>query len=65
MHVREFSPMKESLRTCVSLLALNGVCGLFRPRALMHSLIEKRHQNILDAFQSLKFTIKYQETHIV
>lgn len=29
--------MKESLKTCVSLLALNGVCGLFRPRALMHS----------------------------
>ena len=37
MHVREFSPMKESLRTCVSLLALNGVWGLFRPSALMHS----------------------------
>jgi len=29
--------MKESLKTCVSLLALNGVCGLFRPKALMHS----------------------------
>lgn len=25
MHVLEFSPMNESLRTCVSLLALNGV----------------------------------------
>ena len=37
MHVREFSPMKESLRTCVSLLALNGVWGLLRPSALMHS----------------------------
>lgn len=37
MHVREFSPMKESRRTCVSLLALNGVCSLFRPSALMHS----------------------------
>lgn len=37
MHVREFSPMKESLRTWVSLLALNGVWGLLRPRALMHS----------------------------
>lgn len=37
MQVREFSPIKESLRTWVSLLALNGVWGLFRPRALMHS----------------------------
>lgn len=37
IHVLEFSPMKESLKTCVSLLALNGVCGLFRPKALMHS----------------------------
>lgn len=37
MHVREFSPMKESLRTWVSLLALNGVWALFRPRALIHS----------------------------
>lgn len=41
MHVREFSPMKESLRTWVSLLALNGVWGLLRPRALIHSLNEK------------------------
>jgi len=37
MHVREFSPMKESRRTCVSLLARNGVWGLLRPRARMHS----------------------------
>lgn len=37
MHVREFSPIKESLRTWVSLLALNGVWGLLRPRALIHS----------------------------
>lgn len=37
MHVREFSPMKESLRTWVSLLALNGVWALLRPRALIHS----------------------------
>lgn len=37
MHVREFSPMKESRRTWVSLLALNGVWGLLRPRALIHS----------------------------
>lgn len=37
MHVREFSPMKESLRTWVSLLALKGVWGLLRPRALIHS----------------------------
>lgn len=37
MHVREFSPMKESRSTWVSLLALKGVWGLLRPRALMHS----------------------------
>lgn len=37
MHVLEFSPMKESLSTWVNLLALNGVWGLFRPRARIHS----------------------------
>lgn len=42
MHVREFSPIKESLRTWVSLLALNGVWGLLRPRALIHSWNNKR-----------------------
>ena len=40
MHVREFSPMKESRSTWVSLLALKGVCGLLRPRALIHSCFE-------------------------
>lgn len=45
MHVREFSPMKESLRTWVSLLALNGVWGLLRPRALMHSW-HKKHNSM-------------------
>lgn len=37
MQVREFSPMKESLSTWVSLLSRNGVCDLFCPRARIHS----------------------------
>ncbi len=37
MHVFDFSPMKESLRTCVSLLALKGRWPPLRPRARMHS----------------------------
>ena len=37
MHVREFSPMKESRRTCVSLLALNGKWAPRRPSARIHS----------------------------
>ena len=37
MQVFDFSPMNESLSTCVSLLALNGRCPPFLPRARMHS----------------------------
>ena len=42
MHVRALSPMKESLRTWVSLLALKGRCAPFLPRALMHSFKASR-----------------------
>ena len=35
-------PVKESFRTCVSLLPLNGVCFLSRSKALMHSFSAKR-----------------------
>ena len=42
MHVFDFSPMKESRSTCVSLLALNGKCPPLRPKARIHSLSAKR-----------------------
>ena len=42
MQVLAFSPMKESLRTCVSLLALKGRWAPLRPSALMHSLRASR-----------------------
>ena len=37
MHVLELSPMKESLSTCVSLLALNGTWAPLRPSDRIHS----------------------------
>lgn len=37
MHVLELSPIKESLRTCVNLLALNGWYSPLLLRARMHS----------------------------
>ena len=37
MQVLAFSPMKESLRTCVSLLALKGRWAPLRPNARIHS----------------------------
>jgi hypothetical protein len=42
MQVLAFSPMKESLRTWVSLLALNGRWAPLRPKALIHSLRARR-----------------------
>lgn len=37
IHVLDLSPINESLRTCVNLLALNGRWEPFLPSALMHS----------------------------
>ena len=37
MQVLALSPMKESLSTCVSLLARKGRCAPLRPSARMHS----------------------------
>jgi len=37
IHVREFSPMKESRSTCVSLLARNGKWAPRLPSARIHS----------------------------
>lgn len=39
--------MNESRRTWVSLLALNGVWGLLRPRALMHSWNKRDGRDVL------------------
>lgn len=58
MHVHEFSPMKESLKTWVSLLALNGVWGLLRPRALIHSCNHKDRN--MDSSAFWRFIIKYK-----
>ena len=41
MQVFDFSPMKESRRTCVSFEALNGKWPPFRPSARMHSFSAK------------------------
>jgi len=41
MHVFDFSPMNESLRTWVSLQALNGKWAPRRPKARMHSFKDK------------------------
>lgn len=45
MHVLEFSPMKESLSTWVSLLARNGVWGLFLPSARIHSCRQRQEHH--------------------
>ena len=37
MQVLDFSPMNESLSTCVNLLARNGRWAPFLPKARMHS----------------------------
>merc|ERR1719427_116121 len=42
MHVLALSPINESLKTWVSLLALNGRWAPFLPRALMHSFRARR-----------------------
>merc|ERR1712096_24352 len=42
MHVLALSPINESLKTWVSLLALNGKCAPFLPRARMHSFRARR-----------------------
>ena len=38
IHVRDLSPIKESLKTCVNLLARNGkYAPALRPKARIHS----------------------------
>lgn len=37
MQVFDLSPINESRKTCVNLLALNGRCAPFLPRARIHS----------------------------
>ena len=41
MQVLDFSPIKESRRTCVSFEALKGKWPPFRPNARMHSFNAK------------------------
>lgn len=52
MQVLEFSPIKESLNTCVSLLSRNGVWALFCPRALMHSWGTAGEAEVPSSFQN-------------
>lgn len=65
MHVLEFSPMKESLSTCVSLLALNGVWGLFLPSARMHSCRERSNDGTIIQHNYSELAARNMSKHFV